>query len=66
MSRKDFVVLAISLRGSFATVKNKEQQDGVRQAILDLADSLELNYPNFDRARFIEAAIPAFIRKEAA
>lgn len=66
MTRKDYVLLAQAIRGSFAAVKNAEQQNGVKTAAERLSDALAADNPRFDRTRFLEAAIPAFIRGEAA
>jgi hypothetical protein len=62
VSRKDFQILADSLRESILTAEALLEPIGaaaVRVYAKDLAHTLSLNYPRFDEARFLAAAIPS-------
>lgn len=56
MSRKDFIVIAETLRGLNLWFTDS---DAARDVVRDFADRLALTNARFDRARFIDAATPA-------
>jgi hypothetical protein len=63
MSRKDFVLIASTIRIAFSRVRTAEQQQGVLQVALDMADDLRSTNPNFNRSRFLDAAVPPPLRE---
>lgn len=61
MTRKDFVLIAATLRrvaSEIPTERSMSAADYHEQVCDALADRLALDNPRFDRARFILAAMP--------
>lgn len=57
MTRKDYALIAAALRKA---IKITEPESCVDIAVYMLADALLEDNPNFDRRRFVEAAIPDY------
>ena len=59
MTRKDYVLIADTIKGSINYEQNfnnnQEKADGIKALAITLASTLEADNPRFDRDRFLVA-----------
>ena len=56
MNRRDVVTLAHALNRAYRAAVGTTAAEGARAAVWEVADALEMEYPRFDRERFLAFA----------